>query len=128
MITRRLLAAGALALPGVARAQQARPLTLIVPYAAGGGTDIAAREFAQLLSQELGGQTVLVENRAGGAGHVGALAASRARPDGLTLLFAVNSNVTVNPHLQRGDRGGLGQHPGAGDADLVLPVRAGRAS
>lgn len=114
MITRRLLGAGALALPAVARAQQARPLTLIVPYAAGGGTDIAAREFAQLLSQELGGQTVLVENRAGGAGHVGALAASRARPDGQTLLFAVNSNVTVNPHLQRGDRVDL--------ANILAPV------
>jgi tripartite-type tricarboxylate transporter receptor subunit TctC len=119
MITRRLLAASALALPSLARArlaqaQTARPLALVVPYAAGGGTDIAAREFAQLFSQELGGQTVLVENRAGGAGHVGSLAVSRARPDGLTLLFAVNSNIVVNPHLQRGDRVDL--------ANVLVPV------
>ncbi|WP_207536650.1 Bug family tripartite tricarboxylate transporter substrate binding protein [Sabulicella rubraurantiaca] len=103
MITRRLLGASALAVPAIASAQ-ARALTLVVPYAAGGGTDIAAREFAGLFSQELGGQSVIVENRAGGAGHVGALAVHRARPDGQTLLFAVSTNVVINPHLQRGDR------------------------
>ncbi len=103
MISRRTLAAAALAAPSLAHAQ-GRTLTLVVPYAAGGGTDIAAREFAGLFSQELGGQTVVVENRAGGAGHVGALAVSRARPDGTTLLFAVSTNVVINPHLQRGDR------------------------
>ncbi|MCW8084390.1 Bug family tripartite tricarboxylate transporter substrate binding protein [Sabulicella glaciei] len=103
MITRRLLGASALAVPAIASAQS-RALTLVVPYAAGGGTDIAAREFAGLFSQELGGQSVIVENRAGGAGHVGALAVHRARPDGQTLLFAVSTNVVINPHLQRGDR------------------------
>lgn len=103
MIPRRTLALAALAAPSLARAQT-RTLTLVVPYAAGGGTDIAAREFAGLFSQELGGQTVVVENRAGGAGHVGSLAVSRARADGTTLLFAVSTNVVINPHLQRGDR------------------------
>ncbi len=103
MITRRALGAATLVLPTAAQAQ-GRALTLVVPYAAGGGTDIAAREFAGGFGTELGGQAVVVENRAGGAGHVGALAVSRARPDGQTLLFAVSTNVVIHPHLQRGDR------------------------
>ena len=103
MMRRRPLILAGLAAPGLARAQ-GRALTLVVPYAAGGGTDIAAREFAGLFSQELGGQTVIVENRAGAAGHVGSLGVARARPDGQTLLFAVSTNIVVNPHLQRGDR------------------------
>lgn len=86
-----------------AHAQQ-RPITMVVAYAAGGGTDIVAREFAPPFSAELGGQTVVIENRGGAAGHVGSLSVARARPDGLTLLYAVSTNVVVNPHLQRGDR------------------------
>lgn len=106
---RRHLLATALAaagLPRAVRAQpaQGRPITLVVPYAAGGGTDIVAREFAPLFAQELGGQTVVIDNRGGAAGHVGSASVARARPDGLTLLFAVSTNVVVNPHLQRGDR------------------------
>lgn len=89
--------------PGAARAQAARPITLVVPYAAGGGTDIAARDFAQGFGQALG-RTVVVDNRGGAAGHVGSASVARARPDGTTLLFAVSTNVVVNPHLQRGDR------------------------
>jgi tripartite-type tricarboxylate transporter receptor subunit TctC len=87
-----------------ASAQQQRPITLVVGYAPGGGTDIIAREFAPLFSQELGGQSVVIDNRAGAAGHVGAMSVARARPDGLTLLFAVSTNIVINPHLQRGDR------------------------
>jgi tripartite-type tricarboxylate transporter receptor subunit TctC len=105
-LTRRhaalLGAAAALARPRWAGAQ-ARPLTLVVPYAPGGGTDITARAFAQLLEAEIG-QAVVVENRAGAAGHVGSVSVARARPDGQTLLFAVSTNIAVNPHLQRGDR------------------------
>lgn len=89
-----------------ARAQgsaAARPITLIVPYAAGGGTDIVGREFAAVFA-ETTGQAVVVENRGGAAGHVGATHVARARPDGTVLLFAVSTNVVVNPHLQRGDR------------------------
>lgn len=85
------------------RAQPARPLTLVVPYAAGGGTDITAREFAQALGAELG-QTVIVENRGGAAGQVGSMGVARSRPDGTTLLFAVSTNIVVNPHLQKGDK------------------------
>jgi tripartite-type tricarboxylate transporter receptor subunit TctC len=105
ILTRRraaLLGASTLALPRLAAAQ-GRPLSMIVPYAPGGGTDITGRAFAQLFEPALH-QTVVVENRAGAAGHVGAVSVARARPDGQTLLFAVATNIVVNPHLQKGDR------------------------
>jgi tripartite-type tricarboxylate transporter receptor subunit TctC len=99
------LALAAPALPKLALAQAGgRPITLVVPYAPGGASDPVARDFAALFSQELGGQTIVIENRGGAAGHVGAMAVAQARPDGQTLLFAVNTNIVVNPHLQRGDR------------------------
>jgi tripartite-type tricarboxylate transporter receptor subunit TctC len=98
---------GALAAPALrtseAWAQANRPIVLVVPYAPGGGTDLTAREFAQSLSEALGGQTVIVENRGGAAGHIGSVGVARARPDGNTLLFAVSTNLVVNPHMQRGD-------------------------
>jgi tripartite-type tricarboxylate transporter receptor subunit TctC len=102
------LAGGATLVGGLARRADAqpaagRPLTMVVPYAAGGGTDITAREFTALLAAELK-QTVIVDNRGGAAGHVGSVSVARARPDGLTLLFAVSTNIVVNPHMQRGDR------------------------
>jgi tripartite-type tricarboxylate transporter receptor subunit TctC len=96
------LAAG-LARRADAQPAAGRPLTVVVPYAAGGGTDITAREFTALLAAELK-QTVIVDNRGGAAGHVGSVSVARARPDGLTLLFAVSTNIVVNPHMQRGDR------------------------
>lgn len=96
-------ASGLLLLPGGSARAQARPLSLVVPYAAGGGTDITGRAFAQLFEAEVG-QTVVIDNRAGAAGHVGSVAVARSRPDGNTLLFAVSTNIVVNPHLQRGDR------------------------
>jgi tripartite-type tricarboxylate transporter receptor subunit TctC len=96
-----LAAAAALARPALA---QGRAISCVVPYAPGGGTDIAARAFVDGFSQELGGQPVVVENRAGAAGYVGSLAVSRARPDGQTLLFAVSTNIVIAPHLQRGER------------------------
>ncbi|WP_203075204.1 Bug family tripartite tricarboxylate transporter substrate binding protein [Falsiroseomonas ponticola] len=102
---RRAIAAGALALPfvnaGTARAQATRPIVLVVPYAPGGGTDLTAREFAQTFSEALGGQTVIIENRGGAAGHIGSVSVARSRPDGNTLLFAVSTNLVVNPHMQR---------------------------
>ena len=90
------------ALIGRVRAQ-GRSITLVVPYAAGGGTDIVARELSPILT-ETTGQNIIIENRGGAAGHVGAVSVTRARPDGLTLLFAVSTNIVVNPHLQRNDR------------------------
>ncbi|MDO9711051.1 Bug family tripartite tricarboxylate transporter substrate binding protein [Paracraurococcus lichenis] len=91
MIQRRHLlgsagAAGLLAAPGLARAQAwpARPVTLVVPWAAGGGTDIVARIFAQGFEQELK-QPVNVVNRTGGGGITGHSAVATAAPDGYTI-------------------------------------------
>lgn len=109
-LTRRTLLATTLATPALAQSRP--PITLVVPYAAGGGTDIVGREFAPLFSEALG-QTVVVDNRGGAAGHVGSMSVARARPDGTTLLFAVSTNIVVNPHLQRGDRFDLAAALGA---------------
>jgi len=96
------LAGGAAALPAAAtmvRAQSypARPIKLIVGFPPGGQVDIIARITAQWLAQELG-QSVVVENRPGAGGSLGAEAVVNAPPDGYTLLFAAASN-TVNPSL-----------------------------
>src|SRR3954453_7531756 len=95
-------AAGAFALPvvsGIAQAQTypSRPVRLIVPFAAGGGTDITARVIAQWLSERLG-QQFIVDNRPGGGTNIGTEAAAKASPDGYTLLMVGTSN-TVNPAL-----------------------------
>ena len=103
--SRRAVLGASLALPMLGRnahAQQ-RPIVLVVPYAPGGGTDLTAREFAQGFSEALGGTPVVVENRGGAAGHIGSVSVARARPDGTTLLFAVSTNLVVNPHMQRGE-------------------------
>ncbi|MGG5822551.1 Bug family tripartite tricarboxylate transporter substrate binding protein [Falsiroseomonas sp. HW251] len=102
---RRALLGAALAVPMIGRAQaQSRgTITLVVPYAPGGGTDLTAREFGQAFSEALGGQTVVVENRGGAAGHIGSVSVARARPDGTTLLFAVSTNLVVNPNVHRGE-------------------------
>lgn len=72
-----------------------RPVRLIVPAAAGGMTDVAARVVAQALGRELG-QAVVVENRAGGGGRIGAAEVAHSKPDGYTLLFA---NAVTNALL-----------------------------
>lgn len=105
MKRRSLLLAPTLFAPTLAVAQGAawrpnRAVTMIVPYAAGGGTDIVGREFAQILSQKLG-QPVVVENRGGAGGSIGTLQAVRARADGYTFLYAVSSNIVINPHVYR---------------------------
>jgi tripartite-type tricarboxylate transporter receptor subunit TctC len=74
-----------------------RPVTIVVQYAPGGSTDIAARILAQFLAPELG-QSVLVENRPGGAGNVGFDAVVRSKPDGSTLLVTNLGPITVSPH------------------------------
>ncbi|PWC29862.1 Bug family tripartite tricarboxylate transporter substrate binding protein [Teichococcus aestuarii] len=75
-----------------------RPITLIVPNPPGGGTDFAARLFQEALGQTLG-QPVVIENRSGGNGNVGILAAARARPDGYTLLLQYSGYHGANTAL-----------------------------
>ena len=94
----RWLAASALAIALAGPAQAAwpeRPITLIIPASPGGTTDIAARLIADKLAARLG-QQVIVENRAGAAGIIGAQALARAKPDGYTLLMGTVSTHAIN--------------------------------
>jgi tripartite-type tricarboxylate transporter receptor subunit TctC len=75
-----------------------RPIRIIVGFAAGGSTDVTARIVAQALSERLG-QSVIVENRPGAGGNIGAEAVAKAEPDGCTLLLATNGTLAANPSL-----------------------------
>jgi tripartite-type tricarboxylate transporter receptor subunit TctC len=75
-----------------------KPVVFIVPFPAGGGTDIAARLVATKLTTKWG-QSVVVENRAGAAGLIGADVVAKARPDGYTLLIANVGTQSINPTL-----------------------------
>ena len=75
-----------------------RPITLLLPYSAGGGTDAIARVFADKLGQKLGG-SVVVENRPGAGGNLATDAASNAKPDGYTLLIGNQGPMVVNIHM-----------------------------
>ncbi|KAG1181868.1 hypothetical protein G6F35_015770 [Rhizopus arrhizus] len=92
---------------GAALAQQAdwpaHAITLGVPFAAGGGGDTLARLVAEPLSRELG-QSIIVENRPGAGGNIGASIAARAKPDGYTLVASSQSSHLANP-LMRSDLG-----------------------
>ncbi len=97
-----VIRAAALSLALVAAAALAqdyptRPIHMIVPYPPGGGTDIVARVITEPLGQALG-QPIIIDNRGGAAGNVGTEAASRATPDGYTVLFTLSSH-TINPKL-----------------------------
>ena len=102
---RTLLTASAALCAGAAWAQPAtarfptKPVTLVVPYAAGGGTDIVARLMAQRLS-EMWGQPVVVDNRTGANGVIGSSYVAKAVPDGHTLLMVVGSHA-INPVLMK---------------------------
>jgi tripartite-type tricarboxylate transporter receptor subunit TctC len=89
-------------LPGTSRANAwpSRPVRLIVPFAPGGSVDAGARLLAEPLGQRLG-QSVVVENRAGGGGIVGAEAAVRAPADGHTLLWGSSAVVSIAAALRR---------------------------
>ena len=101
MKRRHLLAAGfgTLAAPGLVRAQAKYPertMRLVVPFAPAGPTDIIGRKAAEKLTAILG-QTMIVENKAGAAGSIGAVEVKNAKPDGYTFLFAPSSTHAINP-------------------------------
>src|SRR3989449_4401732 len=76
----------------------ARAIKIVVAFPAGGGSDLAARVVGAKLAERLG-QPVVIENRVGANGGVGAEAVARAAPDGYTLVMGSNANITTNPHL-----------------------------
>ena len=104
MATRRTLLAAAVAgaaaaLPRAARADEwrpDRPLTMIVAFAAGGGTDTAARTLARFMERDLG-QPVVVTNRPGAGGEIGWSELARAKPDGFTIGFTNTPNIVTVP-------------------------------
>jgi tripartite-type tricarboxylate transporter receptor subunit TctC len=98
---RRTLLAAMLAAPAVARAQAwapTRPIRFVVPFPAGGGTDVAARILGERL-QEAFGQPVVVENRTGSGGNLGMENVVRSPADGHTIVMGTTGTLTINPHL-----------------------------
>jgi len=95
-----IVSAASLCTPCAAQSFPTGPVRFIVPFAAGGTSDILARQIAPKLSEALG-QPVLVENRAGANGNVGAEVVARATPDGQTLLLADLGAIAINPSVYK---------------------------
>jgi tripartite-type tricarboxylate transporter receptor subunit TctC len=93
-----VLLAAALLAPAQAQGWPSKPLRLIVPYAVGQGTDIAARYLAEEIGKELK-QAIVVDNRPGAGGNIGTQAAARSAPDGYTLLIGTNATHAANAFL-----------------------------
>jgi tripartite-type tricarboxylate transporter receptor subunit TctC len=91
--------AALVAAPAAAQTWPSRSITLVVPFAAGGGTDAIARVIAEKLSTRLG-QPVVVENKAGAASAIGTTYVAKAAPDGYTLLMTTNSVMVILPLTQ----------------------------
>lgn len=95
-----LSAAAGTATPFRALAQADKPVTIVVPYAPGGTTDMLGRLIAQQLGTALG-RTVIVDNRPGAGTAIGASQVARAAPDGSTLLVATSTTLAINPWLYK---------------------------
>src|SRR5262245_970343 len=101
MIRRAFLAIAALALAGAALAQYPnKTIKVIVPYPAGGTSDILARAVGQKL-QEQWGQPVIVENKPGATGNIGADLVAKSPPDGYTLLLADIGSLAISPSVTK---------------------------
>lgn len=92
-----LLLAGSIASAQASDRWPTQPIKLVVPYPAGGSTDLVARQVGEQLGKELG-QPIVIDNRPGGSTNIGAEAAARAKPDGYTFLFGTNAQV-LNYHF-----------------------------
>ncbi|WP_237380654.1 tripartite tricarboxylate transporter substrate binding protein [Cupriavidus sp. SW-Y-13] len=92
-----MIAVGATATASAQAPFPSKPITIVVPFAPGGGNDILARLIAPKMSQQLG-QPVIIENKPGAGGNLGADYVAHAAPDGYTLVIA-SSQVTMNPYL-----------------------------
>ncbi|MGL5139060.1 MAG: Bug family tripartite tricarboxylate transporter substrate binding protein, partial [Beijerinckiaceae bacterium] len=105
-ITRRSLLAGAaiiasaLAGPAYAQAFPTKPITIVVPFAAGGSTDVVSRIIGAKMGENMGSQ-VIIENRAGAGGGIGAASVAKAAPDGYTILMGTISTHTLNPIMAK---------------------------
>src|SRR5687767_11914484 len=95
-----LLALGALLLAGPALAADypTRVIRMVVPYPAGGTSDVLARVLAKKMGDNMG-QTIIIENIGGAAGTIGASNVARAAPDGYTLIFGYATQFTIAPAL-----------------------------
>jgi tripartite-type tricarboxylate transporter receptor subunit TctC len=91
---------GAMSRPARAQAWPDRPVTVIVPWPAGGSTDVLARSLARSLGDRYG-RPVVVDNRSGANGNIGAAAVARSAPDGYTLMVTTNAPITNNVLLYR---------------------------
>jgi tripartite-type tricarboxylate transporter receptor subunit TctC len=101
-ILARLTLACALALPLAAAAQSfpSKPIRIVVPFAPGGATDVLARLFGGEMQKGFG-QSVVVENKPGAGGNIGAEAGAKAAPDGTTLTLVAHGFMSVNPHVYK---------------------------
>ena len=99
LLRRSFIAAALLASASIATAAYPdKPITLVVPWAPGGSTDILARALAEQLGKSMG-QTVIVDNRAGASGNIGSNQVAKAKPDGYSLLVGSMSTHAMNPAL-----------------------------
>lgn len=99
--TTMLLAAACLAFPALAQDYPSKTITVVVPFTAGGGVDAMARLLAEKLRASLG-QSVVVDNKPGASGMLGANAVAKAKPDGYTLLLGSAGETSINPLVYKG--------------------------
>lgn len=100
--TTQAIAAALLLAPLAARAQAfpSKPLRMIVPFSAGGTTDVIARIIGQYLSNQVG-QQVIIDNRPGANGNIGTDLAAKSPPDGYTMVMSFDGTMTINPHTYK---------------------------